>query len=334
MIDQTSLMNQVTSDLAASVDGELAVANRLLGEGVDVEDIAATLPNVAVKDGRLSGEQRQAEIRELRRAHLNQYRWEGAFFLGVLLLGMVVLARAMSREVELRLRQENFLAAVTHELKSPLASLRLALQTMERRDLDEPQRRRLIGRNLVDLDRLEGLVSNVLESSRLDSDQVQGGRSGKEAGLEQTVALAQLADQVLGGMAKVEQLGCDVVNEIPRDLMVKADAHGVTTTLRNLLDNAVEATRASTEPRVALTAGETEQGTWLAVEDNGHGFEAMEADRLFDKFYRPGDELTRARAGTGLGLFLVRRFAELEGGAVRASSPGVGQGARFEVRWP
>ncbi|MEM8932860.1 MAG: ATP-binding protein, partial [Acidobacteriota bacterium] len=131
---------------------------------------------------------------------------------------------------------------------------------------------------------------------------------------------------------RAQHAGVELSADVPRDLKVDADEVGVRTVLRNLLDNALKATGEG--GRVTLYGSATADGIHLDVRDDGAGFEPGEADRLFDKFYRVGDEMRRTQTGSGLGLHLTRRFVELEGGTVRASSDGPGEGATFSVTWP
>lgn len=328
MFDQARLMDELTARLTEAVEQERVAAERLLALDVDVQELARSFPNLDFDSGtvRVSSEW-LAELEQERRGHLNQYRWEGGFFLTVLLLGLVVMSRAMAREVELRRRQENFLAAVTHELKSPLASVRLGLETLDRRpDMTAERRGRTVHRALADTDRLEGLIENVLATAQFE----EGAVFSEPEDLQLTTAV----DRVIASTSKIESAGCAVDNDIASDVVVHADAAAVATVVRNLLDNAIEATRGAASPAVRFTARADGAAVVLRVEDNGVGFDPALAERLFEKFYRPGDELTRRRSGTGLGLFLVRRLVELDGGSVRALSDGAGRGARFEVSWP
>ena len=328
MFDQARLMDELTTRLSEAVEQERVAAGRLLEQGVDATELARSFPNLEFEAGsvRVSDEWLDDLERE-RLGHLNQYRWEGGFFLTVLLLGVVVMSRAMAREVELRRRQENFLAAVTHELKSPLASVRLGLETLGRRpDMESGRRDRTVTRALADTDRLEGLIENVLATSRLEE--------GAVFSKPETLQLASMVRGIVESTSKIESSGCDVRLDLPEDLFVRADANAGATVVRNLLDNAIEATRGTAAPAVSFSARADGEEVVLLIEDNGVGFQPEIAERLFEKFYRPGDELTRRRSGTGLGLFLVRRLVELDGGRVRASSGGSGSGACFEVRWP
>ena len=117
-------------------------------------------------------------------------------------------------------------------------------------------------------------------------------------------------------------------------MVTSADPLAARTVVRNLVDNAVKATAAAGGGTVIVQAGKTDGGVRLEVRDNGLGFQPQEAGRLFEKFYRPGDELRRKSPGSGLGLFIVKGFMQLERGRVDARSDGPGKGAVFSVSWP
>lgn len=329
-LDQTRYARRVERQRWESHQVDAEAARELVRLGADTAEVEGRWPHLEVLG---SGSQARVRVRQSaldaleyeRRRHLNQYRWEGAFFLFVLLVGIAVLWRVLRQEAELRRRQQNFLAAVSHELKSPIASLQLATETMVRRSLDADRRAELLERNLKDLGRLERLISNLLAVPRLESGKLELERS--------RIVLAEavwevLADLEAAGVARAH----DVEVSVPSGLVVEADPVGVATVLRNLLENSLQATEGGGAVKVVAESGE--DAVTLAVQDEGVGFEPAEARRLFEMFYRPGDEMLRHKRGTGLGLYLVQRFVQLEGGGVRASSDGPGRGARFDVWWP
>ena len=326
MFDQGRFARQMEERLLGVYRQDVAAAQRLLAGGEPPSRIEQTWPHVVVEgaEARLAAEAVE-RLRAERAAHYNQYLWEGAFFLLVLLAGMGVLWRVLRKEAHLQRRQQNFLAAVSHELRSPLASLLLATETMVRRELDTDKRRQLLARNLEDLRRLDGLISNLLDTSRLEE--------GRVALHREPIELRDAVDEILREVSGAESNAAkQLVNRVPAGLVVEADPVALATILRNLVDNALKAT--GERGRVVIEAHRDERGTSLSVTDDGEGFLPEESERLFEKFYRPGDELRRRRRGSGLGLYLVRGFANLEGGSVTASSGGPGQGARFEVTWP
>lgn len=255
---------------------------------------------------------------------LNRYAWEGAFFLAVLLAAMGVVYKALREEAELRRRQEQFLAAVSHEFKSPLASLRLSVETLSMRDPAPAERTELVRRILVELGRLDRMVANTLDTSRLAS----GGSASPER-----VTLADVTDEMLDELREfAHECGVHVVPAVDPALTVLADRDGVRTVVRNLVHNAIKASPRGGEVQVRGSAEGSE--AVLEVRDNGVGFPPREAARLFEQFYRVEGDGRGRMQGTGLGLYLVERLATSAGGQVKAESAGTGEGATFTVRWP
>ena len=267
------------------------------------------------------------EYEDEQRSRLNRFGWEGTFFLLVLLAGMAVLWRALRRSAELRRRQENFLAAVTHELKSPIASIRLAAETLELRDPPAEKRVELVGRMLGALDRLESTVVKVLDTASVE----EGARRAAPERID-------LAEEVRGLIAVLERRAEEgrvrLAYEADDATGVHADRAAVRSVLQNLVDNAIQSSAAAGGGRVDLRLERDGASVRVTVTDDGVGFPPEEAERLFEKFYRTGDELRRRSKGSGLGLYLVKRLVEAGGGSVRAESAGPGQGATFTVSWP
>ncbi len=240
---------------------------------------------------------------------------------------MAVLAQALHQDAQLRRRQQNFLAAVTHEFKSPLASIKLSAETLSLRDPPPDKRRVLVERLLADVDRLEAMIGNILDTARLEEGRVQL----KPERVSVASAVRALAEEV-GPRAAAAGVTLDA--SVEPALEVQADPLALRTVLRNLVDNAIKATAAAGGGTVTVRAEEAGGFVKLVVRDTGVGFAARESNQLFEKFYRPGDELRRKTRGSGLGLYIVRRFVELEHGRVSAHSDGPGRGAEFTVLWP
>ncbi|MEM1205050.1 MAG: HAMP domain-containing sensor histidine kinase [Acidobacteriota bacterium] len=301
-------------------------ARELLAKGVEPDWVASRFLHLEVEgnDVRISSAA-LASLREERRRKISQYSWEGAFFFLVLLASMAVIWRAVRRDAQLRRWQDNFLAAVSHELKSPIASLQLAAETLAIRDLDAGGRTKVVGRILADVERLGATVANVLDTYRLDQRAVALDR--------QTVRLLEAVEEAVTEQSyRARDAGVEMLVDIPASLTLSADPAGIRAVLRNLLDNALKATE--TGGRVTVSARQEGRGVRLDVADDGVGFPPEKAERLFEKFYRVGPELRRTRTGSGLGLYLVRGSVTLEGGDVTAASEGPGRGATFSVLWP
>ena len=260
-----------------------------------------------------------------RENRINRYRWEGGFFIAVLIGGMSVLTSVIRLDSRLRRRQQNFLAAVSHEFKSPLASIRLAAETLTLSS-KEADTSRLAERILADDERLLRMVENLLDSARLEQ--------GRHTLRPEVVDLeAALRTQVGALAARASAHGVEFVLEtVP--VALRADRTAVETILRNLLDNALKSCAAAGSQRVVARLERKGGQVVLSVEDDGLGFEREEAARIFEKFYRIGDELRRQTQGTGLGLYLVQQLVRLSGAEVEARSPGPGRGATMTVAWP
>ena len=328
LVDQSRIADRIAADRVAEVELNREAAESSLRAGQSPAELRALYPHLEIGDGeaRIRPEARAAIERD-RRSHLNQYRWEGGFFLAVIAGGVFLLSRVLRREADLLARQQNFLAAVSHELRSPLASLRLTTETLLLRDLVAADRRSLLERNLEDLRRLERMIGNLLETNRLEQAKVGPRRESVDLEDAVSLAFAELGHRAEGGG------DIDIAVRVEDGLGLRADPVGLGTVLRNLIGNAIESAQAA-GTRVEVTARRQGSAVELEVLDDGVGFDPAEGRRLFEKFYRPGNELRRDKKGSGLGLYLVRSFVALEGGEVEASSEGPGRGAAFRVTWP
>ncbi len=239
---------------------------------------------------------------------------------------MAVVWRALHQESLLRRRHQNFMAAVSHELKSPLASLQLSVETLNLRELPRDRIQELTERMAADLDRMQDMITKILDTSRLEEHEIDLRPEAIELDVVARSVTRELEDRAAQAGARFEL-------DIDPKTAIEADPAAVATVLRNLLDNSLKATEANGGGTVRLSAAAERELVRLRVADDGIGFAPEEAERLFDKFYRPGDEMRRGGRGQGLGLYIVRRLVELEGGHVEASSPGAGRGATFDIWW-
>jgi signal transduction histidine kinase len=242
--------------------------------------------------------------------------------MSVLVMFTIFLAREI---LEVR-KQDSFIDSVTHELKSPLASIKLCLQTLDREGIPEDKRERLRKMMMDDVDRLTSFIDDVLQASRLAHDDVVG------MALED-VPLAALARHVVELVATRQKLPEGAITiAIPESLTVHTDRAAIEIVLRNLVDNAVKYSR---DPvRITVRAREDAKAIVLEVEDHGIGIPRAELKRIFQRFYRAPSDGVRKRKGTGLGLFVVSALVRNLGGAVEASSEGADRGSTFVVRLP
>jgi signal transduction histidine kinase len=256
----------------------------------------------------------------------NRYLWEGAFFLVVLLGGMAVLTRTLRHDAELRRRQQNFLAAVSHEFKSPLASMQLAAETLVMR-ADEPDAKRLGQRILEDCERLLRMVDNLLDTTRIEEGQ-------HELAVENTNVSAVVTAVVESFTERAGQHSIEIGQDVPDSISLAIDRQALDTILRNLVDNALKACVAGKGHRIDVRVARVDGRIDLTVTDDGLGFAPEDANLMFEKFHRLGDELRRKTPGTGLGLYIVRKLAEVSGASIRARSAGPGSGAEISLSWP
>ena len=307
---------------------DAAAARACAEQGMPPEELARLYPHLELSSATYEVDPLVLDdLRRERNSKINQYVWEGGFFLLVLFSGMIICWRAIRSEAELRGRQQDFLAAVSHELKSPLAGLQLTAQTMARRPMLEPDRQRWVGRILSDVQRLGTMISNILDTTRLERGEIET--------TPEPLVLRDAVDKAVQDVQlRAEEASATIDQRIDPRWQVQADPAGLDTVIRNLVENAVHAVAARRGGRIELSAERDGRFVTLVVRDDGIGFEPKESQRLFGRFYRVGPELRRTTPGTGLGLSIVKRYIELDGGRVQAHSDGPGQGATFSVSWP
>jgi two-component system sensor histidine kinase CiaH len=259
-------------------------------------------------------------------AHVRMFLSEGGFFLAMVLLGATLIFRTMRREVLLIRQQANFLAAVTHELKSPLASIRLYTETMQLRDAPPETRQRYLASMRADIDRLEGLVGNLLAVARLEAGEFVLHHIDLDLGREIGALVRSAEEEMRARQAPLR------LTPAAEALPVRMDPGALETVLRNLLDNAAKYNAEGHGVEIRLDR----QGEHavLSVIDGGIGLPPGESGKIFQRFYRVGDEMVRQTEGSGLGLYLVQALVEGSGGEVSAHSEGPGKGCTFTVRLP
>jgi two-component system CheB/CheR fusion protein len=235
--------------------------------------------------------------------------------------------RGLSAEAGVRRRQDNFLAMVSHQFKTPLASLQLSLETMLMREFSAERFKQLSRRMLDDLRRMGNMVSKILDSARLDRGRVPLNK--------ERLNLAEAVRHVLSNLEEpARREGIKISTDISSDIDVIADPMAVDAVLRNLIENAIAAMSPNRCGEAKVEARKEDGRVVLEVRDTGIGFEPEQGPQLFNKFFRVESHGGRDAAGTGLGLFIVDRFMHFEDGSVGAHSDGPGKGATFTVTWP
>jgi len=249
----------------------------------------------------------------------------GTLFFVLLMIGLVWLCTWLVSEVLLNQRQRAFLDAVTHEMKTPLASFRLGLDTLGRHRLSDDERQDFIGRMQEDLDRLDHTVGQVLAAARAEE------RGRIPWWKRQSVDLMRILDDCVATLRERHALAEDAVTiRCDSAPAVVGDPSELGLIFSNLLENAVKYSDEPVEVSISITA--TSEGR-VAVEiaDRGIGIPSRELRRIFQRFYRTGRDVQRQVAGLGLGRFVVRSMVKRQGGRVVAKSEGAGRGSRFVV---
>jgi signal transduction histidine kinase len=252
----------------------------------------------------------------------------GIILSGLLVAGVVLNTVFLVREVRRNERQDSFLNAVTHELKTPIASIRLYLETLQRRDVPEVQRQQFYNIMLADSDRLLATVEQVLKAGELGSRRPQD---------RTLIELAPVVADCIAITLRRHHLPAEAIQLEPVSGNVRLHVHAVASDLRtavlNLLDNAVKYSPESVDVRCTLAIAHY-TNVVLTITDRGVGIPADQIKRIFNRFYRvPGRNAVRIK-GTGLGLFLVRAIARQHGGNIHAASPGPNLGATFTLTLP
>ena len=256
----------------------------------------SSAPGYALQVKKIDEQQRRGEYK---------YIGEGCAFLLLILVGAVFVYRAVRRQFRLQQQQQNFVMAVTHELKTPIAVVRLNLETMQKYQLEEEKKRKLVQMTLQETLRLDTLINNILISSQLEGGAYR--LSKEELDLS-----ALVKDVVRGFQSRYPDRVVQAV--VQEEIDLQGDAMLLKLLLSNLLENANKYSPKNTPVFLSLS-GEEDTIT-LEVADEGAGIPDEEKKAVFEKFYRIGNEQTRKAQGTGLGLFICQKIAHDHGGNI------------------
>ncbi len=267
----------------------------------------------------------EAALRTATEESMRMFIFEG-LFLGLMLLASIVLVvRSLQGEVASHRQQANFLSAVTHELRSPIASARLYIESLLLGRAEGDKRERYLRRAHEDLDRLNAMVEDLLQSARLAKTGPKIARERCDLGEE----LARIAAE-LGRDPHTQAATIEV--EPSSGLMLSVDPTALRTILRNIVGNAVK--YAGPKPAVRISPRREGANVVFVVRDWGPGVSHKDAQRIFEPFVRGGDENIRTHPGVGLGLYLVAELVRAHDGTVRALEDIEGGGFALEIALP
>ena len=244
-------------------------------------------------------------IEEMSNRKTAQYIGEGITFLALILVGAVYVYRATRRQLKFSAQQQNFMMAITHELKTPIAVAQLNLETLQKRKLEEDKQQKLIANTLQEANRLNTLCNNILFTSQLDA----GGYSVNFQELNLTDIVETCVDDCKSRFP--ERVITEAIEE---NRLMQGDPFLLQMLVNNLLENALKYSPKNMPIHVSLSF--TANKNVLSIADLGQGIADQEKKKVFDKFYRSGSENTRKAQGTGLGLYLCKKIAETHNGYI------------------
>ena len=262
-----------------------------------------------------------AEIETAKDKKTSQYIGEGSVFLLLILVGAVFVYRATRRQFILSRQQQNFMMAITHELKTPIAVARLNVETLQKRRLEEAQQQKLIANTLQEVNRLNALTNNVLVASQLETGVYQLNK--------QPINISRIATEAVHELQnRFPQRHIDA--DVQPEVYMQGEDTLMQLLLNNLLDNAIK--YSPKESPVRLLLKKEHNHVIIQVIDEGLGIAAEEKKNVFEKFYRVGSEETRTAKGTGLGLFLSKKIVHDFKGTITITD-NVPKGSIFTVRF-
>jgi signal transduction histidine kinase len=235
---------------------------------------------------------------------------EGSVFLFLLVVGAYHLHKALKKELKLHHQQKNFLLSVTHELKSPLASIKLYLETILKRDLDRQQQQGFIKNALKDIERLDDLVENMLIATRIENKTY----TFPKEKFNFSEMVAKITDRL-----QIHTCSTQVIKtKIKPGLYLSGDKFALTSVVTNFVENAVKYSPGCAEIEVKVWAADA--SIHMQIADQGIGIKDDEKLRIFEKFYRVGSEDTRKTKGTGLGLYIVKQVLDNHHAQIRVKN--------------
>lgn len=235
----------------------------------------------------------------------NMVIMEGTVFFLILLVGMLKIRQSFMKEIEMANQQRNFILSITHELKSPLSSIKLMSETLVKRDLPKEKQNQLLGNSLEEVDRLESLVENVLLAAKIDNNKY--GFTKEKQNFSHL--LKHLCENF--EISKKRNLKMNIEDNIE----IVGDKSALASIISNLLENAYK--YGPEWSYIEVNLRKKESVILFSVADFGQGIKDKEKQKVFEKFYRVGNEDTRLTKGTGLGLYIVKKIGEFHNGTIK-----------------
>lgn len=324
-----SYVARMTRDITERQLRDAELADALLAGGATRDFVSTAFPEVLVTpDGHaMTDPAARTAFLEAQERRARVFILETAGFMLVMVLAFWLMGRRLSVEQELKLQQQNFLSAVSHELKTPLSGLRLLVETALLRPLSPERQVEYLRRMEGEITRLQQLSETVLASTRLEEQREVTELVATDLGAELRLFLEERR-------AGFEARGAEFSVDIPAGaLPVALDRSAFTLILANLVDNAIKYSPGGHKP-VLLQVEDGGHLLRLHVGDRGIGIPAGSSERIYDRFYRVGSELVRTAPGVGLGLHLVSAAAEAMNGWVSDQPQPDGPGTRFTLTLP
>jgi len=248
---------------------------------------------------------------------------EGIVFLILLTLAVWRIRQSFRQEISLARQQRNFLLSITHELKSPLASIKLALETMIKRDLDKERARRLLDNSLSDTNRLQNLVEDILFAAKFEDHHFEFAQDN--------INISNLSSGVIDKIVEQNEDRRNFSVQIEPDICVLGERQALGSLVSNLVENAVK--YSSNGEGIDIHLFRKDGQAVFTVSDHGIGIPDEEKSNIFKKFYRIGNEDTRKAKGTGLGLFIVKEVVHGLKGEIKVED-NQPKGVKFTVSLP
>lgn len=252
----------------------------------------------------------------------------GSAMFATVVVGVVLYLVLSIQQINLNRRQSNFIDSVTHELKSPIASMKLYLQTLTRRKVTPDQQQEFYEAMLMDIERLDTLITQLLDVARISHQS-----SSQELEIS-VVCVDELIRNCAEDLSRTHQIKEPVIQLNLAPVTLECPKVDLDIVFRNLIDNAIKYSGTPPQINVQLDFDESSRSLIASVSDNGRGIPRTLRRRIFNRFFRIGDELERTKPGTGLGLFLVKSILKRMKGKIAVVEPGVLCGATFEVCIP